>query len=135
MFVTLFYAVLDSRRRRLSYVNAGHNAPLLLKPSGGDIVLLEAKGIALGVLDDINLEEKVLDIASDDIVILYTDGVTEAINEKEEQFGQERLIETIRKNIDLPANDLIDRIKEEVTTFACGQPQFDDFTLVALKAN
>ncbi len=135
MFVTLFYAVLDSRRRRLSYVNAGHNAPLLLKPGGGDIVLLEAKGIALGVLDDINLEEKVLDIASDDIVILYTDGVTEAINEKEEQFGQERLIETIRKNIDLPANDLIDRIKEEVTTFACGQPQFDDFTLVALKAN
>ncbi|MBN2187697.1 MAG: SpoIIE family protein phosphatase [Dehalococcoidia bacterium] len=135
MFVTLFYAVLDSRRRRLSYVNAGHNAPLLLKPNGGDIVLLEAKGIALGVLDDINLEEKMLDIASDDIVILYTDGVTEAINEKEEQFGQERLIETIRKNIDLPANDLIDRIKEEVTTFACGQPQFDDFTLVALKAN
>jgi sigma-B regulation protein RsbU (phosphoserine phosphatase) len=134
MFVTLFYAVLDSKRRRLNYVNAGHNPPLLLKGDGGSVILLQVKGIALGVMDDIELEEGELELASNDMVTLYTDGVTEAINGKEEQFGQERLIEVIAKSNNLPAQDLINRIKEEVTAFAQGQPQFDDFTLVILKA-
>jgi sigma-B regulation protein RsbU (phosphoserine phosphatase) len=134
MFVTLFYAVLESKRKRLNYVNAGHNPPLLLKGSAGGIILLQAKGIALGVMDDIDLEEGELELASNDTVILYTDGVTEAINEKEEQFGQERLMQVIAQSTDLPAQDLIDKIKEEVTAFAKGQPQFDDFTLVVLKA-
>jgi sigma-B regulation protein RsbU (phosphoserine phosphatase) len=134
MFVTLFYAVLDSKRKLLRYVNAGHNPPLLLKETAGGVILLEAKGIALGVLDDISLEERELELASNDVVIFYTDGVTESINEKEEQFGQERLIAAIEKSIDLPVQDLIDKVKEEVTTFAQGQPQFDDLTLVALKA-
>lgn len=134
MFVTLFYAVLDSKRRRLNYVNAGHNPPLLLQGSAGNVILLEAKGIALGVMDDIDLEERELELASNDTVILYTDGVTEAINEKEEQFGQERLIEVAAQSTNLPARNLINRIREEVTTFAQGQPQFDDFTLVILKA-
>jgi sigma-B regulation protein RsbU (phosphoserine phosphatase) len=134
MFVTLFYAVLDSKRRSLNYVNAGHNPPLLLKGSAGGVILLEAKGIALGVMDDIDLEEGDLELASNDTVILYTDGVTEAINEKEEQFGRERLMQVIAQSADLPARDLIDKIKEEVTAFAKGQPQFDDFTLVVLKA-
>jgi len=134
MFVTLFYAVLDSKRKRLNYVNAGHNPPLLLKEAAGGVILLEAKGIALGVLDDIDLEERELELASNDVVIFYTDGVTESINEKEEQFGQDRLIAAIEKGIDLPVQDLIDKVKEEVTTFARGQPQFDDLTLVALKA-
>ena len=134
MFVTLFYAVLDSKRRRLNYVNAGHNPPLLLKGDAGSVILLQVKGIALGVMDDIDLEEGELELASNDMVTLYTDGVTEAINGKEEQFGQERLIEVVAKSNNLPAQDLINRIREEVTIFAQGQPQFDDFTLVILKA-
>jgi sigma-B regulation protein RsbU (phosphoserine phosphatase) len=134
MFVTLFYAVLDSKRKRLNYVNAGHNPPLLLKGDAGSVILLQVKGIALGVMDDIDLEEGELELASNDMVTLYTDGVTEAINKKEEQFGQERLIEVVMKSTNLPARDLINKIKEEVTAFAQGQPQFDDFTLVALKA-
>ena len=95
---------------------------------------LEAKGIALGVLENISLEERELQLESNDTVILYTDGVTEAINGEEEQFGQDRLIETIRRNLYLPVCDLINRIEEEVATFSQGQPQFDDFTLVGLKA-
>lgn len=134
MFVTLFYAMLDSKRKRLNYVNAGHNPPLLLKASAGGIILLRAKGIALGVMDKAELEERELELASNDIIILYTDGVTDAINEKEERFGQERLIEVIAQGTNLSAQDLIDKIKEEVTVFARGQPQFDDFTLVILKA-
>jgi sigma-B regulation protein RsbU (phosphoserine phosphatase) len=134
MFVTLFYALLDLKRKRLNYVNAGHNPPLLLKGGAGSVILLEAKGIALGVMDDIDLEERELELASNDLMILYTDGVTEAINKEEAPFGQERLIEVIMQSANLPARDLINRIKEEVTAFAQGQPQFDDFTLVILKA-
>ncbi len=134
MFVTLFYGVLDPNKKTLTYVNAGHNPPLVLGRGSGDIKMLEAKGIALGVMPDIELEEKEISLRKGDIVVLYTDGVTEAINNKEEQFGQDRLIEVIAQSTNLSAQDLIDRIEEEVTVFAQGQPQFDDFTLVVLKA-
>ncbi|MHB8111719.1 MAG: PP2C family protein-serine/threonine phosphatase [Syntrophorhabdaceae bacterium] len=134
MFVTLFYAVLDLQNKQLHYVNAGHNPPVLCKGSGGDIVLLGARGIALGVLDEINLQEVDLDLSHNDVVVFYTDGITEAINGKEEQFGQERLIKLIAQNNSLPAQELIDRIKGAVTDFARGQAQFDDLTLVVLKS-
>ena len=133
MFVTLFYAVLDSKRKRLSYVNAGHCPPLVLKQGVGGVVPLEAKGIALGVMDGIDLEEKESELASDDVVIFYTDGVTEAINDKAEQFGQQRLTQLIEESHNLTAQELIKRIQQEVTAFSQGQPQFDDVTLMILK--
>ncbi len=134
MFVTLFYALLDLKQRRLSYVNAGHNPPLLLRGNGGGVTLLGARGIALGVLENIDLEEKEFNLANNDIVVIYTDGITEAINAKEEQFGQERLVNLVVQNSHLSAQSLVDKIKSEVTAFSMGQPQFDDLTLVVLKA-
>jgi sigma-B regulation protein RsbU (phosphoserine phosphatase) len=134
MFVTLFYAVLDPQTKRLHYVNAGHNPPFAVKKSSGDVILLRAKGIAMGVIDDAALEEKEITLDSNDIVVFYTDGVTEAINGAGEQFGEKRLIETINQNTDLPPRELIGRVKDEVFTFAQGQPQHDDLTLVVLKA-
>jgi sigma-B regulation protein RsbU (phosphoserine phosphatase) len=134
MFVTLFYAVLDPQKRRLQYVNAGHNPPLAVKKSSGDVILLRAKGIAMGVIDDAVLEEKEIELDSNDIVVFYTDGITEAINGAGEQFGEKRLIETINQNMDVSAKELIGRVKDKVFTFAQGQPQHDDFTLVVLKA-
>jgi sigma-B regulation protein RsbU (phosphoserine phosphatase) len=134
MFVTLFYAVLDPEKRRLQYVNAGHNPPFVVKKSSGDVILLRASGIAMGVMDDVSLEEKDIILDSNDIVVFYTDGITEAINAVGEQFGEKRLIETINRSADLTVSDLIGRVKDEVFAFAHGQPQFDDFTLVILKA-
>jgi len=134
MFVTLFYAVLDPEKRRLQYVNAGHNPPFVVKKSSGDVILLRASGIAMGVMDDVSLEEKEIELDSNDIVVFYTDGITEAINGAGEQFGEKRLIETINRNADLTVKDLAGRVKDEVFDFAHGQPQFDDFTLVILKA-
>jgi sigma-B regulation protein RsbU (phosphoserine phosphatase) len=133
MFVTLFYAVLDLPDRLLRYVNAGHNPPLLLKGDTGDVSLLQAKGVALGVMDNIQLEEKELHLADNDLLVLYTDGITEAINEAKEEFGQKRLIEVVKQNAGLPARDLAGMVKNEVFAFAKGQPQHDDFTLVILK--
>lgn len=134
MFVTLFYAILDPHTKQLHYVNAGHNPPLLCKGYGGDVVLLGAQGIALGVMDEINLEEVELNLANNDVVVFYTDGITEAINGKEEQFGRERLIKLITQNSTLTAQELIDKIKSAVTDFTHGQEQFDDLTLVVLKS-
>jgi sigma-B regulation protein RsbU (phosphoserine phosphatase) len=134
MFVTLFYAVLTPEKRRLQYVNAGHNPPFVVKKNSGDVILLRASGIAMGVMDDVSLEEKEIALDSNDIVVFYTDGITEAINGAGEQFGEKSLVETITHNANLPVKDLVDRVKDDVFAFAQGQPQHDDFTLVILKA-
>lgn len=133
MFVTLFYAILDSTTMKLTYVNAGHNPPLLFRPGYDHTIPLEAKGIPLGVTEDIDIEEKQIDLLREDILVLYTDGITEAVNENEEEFGSERLKKIIRENISFSAQEMIDALKEEITTFAGKQPQFDDITLMVMK--
>ncbi len=133
MFVTLFYAILDSTKKSLKYVNAGHNPPLLIRKTPGDIVLLKAKGIALGVIDDIELEETEIKLTRGDVIALFTDGVTEAVGENKERFEQERLTRVIEKNHDLSAQNILEEIEKEVLRFAGKQPQFDDITLMVLK--
>jgi sigma-B regulation protein RsbU (phosphoserine phosphatase) len=133
MFVTLFYGVLDTGKKTITYVNAGHNPPLVLSKKGGDIVMLAAKGIALGIMSDITLEEKEVPLREGDVVILFTDGVTESINRKQEQFGQERLIKLIEENRTLSAREIVNKIEQKVAAFSEGQSQFDDLTLVAVK--
>ena len=134
MFVTLFYTVLDPQKRLLQYVNAGHNPPFVVHKGQGGVILLKAKGIAMGVLDDYSLEQKELNLDSNDTIVFYTDGITEAINNAGEQFGDKRLIETVHENLDLPAEEIIAKVKDTVFAFAQEQPQFDDFTMVVLKA-
>jgi sigma-B regulation protein RsbU (phosphoserine phosphatase) len=133
LFVTLFYAIVDPQTRRLKYVNAGHNPPILYKKKTGDIHLLEADGIALGVLEDIELEEKEVVLEEGDVVVLYTDGVTEAVNVQDEEFGEERLVQFISEHHTLSASDLIHSIQDVVMTFAGEAPQYDDLTLMILK--
>ncbi len=133
MFVTLFYAILDAKKKRLKYVNAGHNPPLLLRQPSGGTILLKADGIALGVMDGIKLEEAEVQLEKGDLITLFTDGVTEAINEKEEQFGQQRLLETIEANRTLSAKEIVHKIQEAVADFSGDQPQFDDITLMIIK--
>ena len=133
MFVTLFYGVLNTRWRRLRYVNAGHNPPMVFTKGSDEAVFLRAKGIALGVAYEIDLEELSIDLASGDILVMYTDGITEAINEQEEAFGLKRLIQVILTHRDLSSQAIIDQVQREVISFAGSQPQFDDITLMILK--
>jgi sigma-B regulation protein RsbU (phosphoserine phosphatase) len=133
LFVTLFYAIVDVHKHTLRYVNAGHNPPLLFKKATAEIQLLEADGIALGVLDEIELEEKDVTLEHGDMMVLYTDGVTEAINPAHEEFGEERLITLIQHHHILPANELIEKIEDAIMTFTEDEPQFDDFTLMVVK--
>jgi sigma-B regulation protein RsbU (phosphoserine phosphatase) len=134
MFVTLFYAVLDPKKKAIQYVNAGHCPPLLYSTRTGNVSKMQPGGIALGVVEDIELQEKELKLEKNDIVVLYTDGITEAVNEKDEQFGETRFIAVVKNNSALSPCELADKIRDEVFTFAQGQPQHDDFTLVVLKA-
>jgi sigma-B regulation protein RsbU (phosphoserine phosphatase) len=117
MFVTLFYAILDSKKKLLKYVNAGHNPPLLLRQPYGKTILLKADGIALGVMDGIHLEEAEVQLEKGDLLTLFTDGVTEAINDKEEQFGQDRLLRIVQENRMMPAKEIMRMVQEAVAAF------------------
>jgi sigma-B regulation protein RsbU (phosphoserine phosphatase) len=132
MFVTLFYAVLDPGKK-LRYINAGHNPPLLFKQGTDNAVLLKARGLALGVRPDIDLQEEVVQLESGDLIVLYTDGITEAINEAGEAFGMERLIDVIQRHRSLEVGDILTAIQRSVIDFEGRQPQFDDITLMILR--
>jgi serine phosphatase RsbU (regulator of sigma subunit) len=133
MFVTLFYAILDASHKNLHYVNAGHNPPFLFRSGTDDIIRLETKGIPLGVTEEIDIEEKELAVRKNDVLVLYTDGVTEAVNEKEEEFGKDRLIQVILEHRALTAHDMIEKVTDALMAFSGSQPQFDDITLMILK--
>ncbi len=133
MFVTVFYGVLDVRDGVFTYANAGHNPPLLVRAHNDAPEHLTADGIVLGVMEDVDLEEKQTRMATGDVLLMYTDGLTDAINEHEEEFGAERLARCLVEARDRPAEALIRHIDREVAAHVGGQPQFDDYTLIALK--
>jgi len=133
MFVTLFYGVLDERSRSLIYANAGHPPPLLFR-GDGQLEVLEVTGIALGVIGGVEYEERQVDILPGGVMILYTDGVNEAINSREEQYGLGRLCEVVRRSRHQPAQGIMDSILQDISLFASGQAQFDDITMIVVKA-
>lgn len=133
MFVTLFYAVLDPRTMKLSYINAGHNPPILLGRDVHRTLMLEAKGIALGVIDEISLEEHEVQLEPGDTLVLYTDGVTEAMDVDREQFGEGRLRAVMEAHQDISAEALMEEINRAVVAFTRGEPQSDDITLMVAK--
>ncbi len=132
LFVTVFYAVWDPRAETLTYANAGHNPPILLRSNGRES-LLRTEGMALGVLEKIEMGEKQVHISSQDIVVFYTDGVTEAINEDYDEFGMERLSMTVKATRKQDAAGIIAAITQSIQDHAGNTAQFDDVTMVVLK--
>lgn len=126
IFVTLFYAILDTKNRVLTYVNAGHNPPILFSEPGKAVTLLKAEGIALGVIDEIDLAPVEIQLKSGDVIVLYTDGVTEAANAHDEEYGSERLVHLVEQIKHKSSAEIIEEIVGDVTSFAHGRPQFDD---------
>jgi phosphoserine phosphatase RsbU/P len=132
MFVTLFYGVLDPAGMQFAYVNAGHNPPLLVR-EGGVQELGGSRGIALGVVPDVAIPPTILDLRPGDLLVLYTDGVTEAFNDRDEAFGEDRLSDFVFANRALPARALLDSLVGEIHRFAGVAAQSDDITLVIVK--
>jgi len=134
MFVTVFYGILDRMGERMIYTNAGHNPPLLYRRDENRFEVLKQNGMALGVMAGVEYGQDEIHLYPHDIVVFYTDGVTEAINKDEEQYGVDRLKKAIIMSRDMKSQQIIDHIQTTIQTFCDEEPQFDDITIMVLKA-
>lgn len=131
-FITAVYIVFDFRTNEFTYVSSGHHPPLLLRSDGAGISL-DLHGPALGVFRDVDYTTETLPLHPGDILVLYTDGVVERTNEQGEDFGIQRLQNTIDETRVLPAAALIDKVLRETEQFSASMAYPDDFTLVIIK--
>ncbi|HEV2885216.1 MAG TPA: GAF domain-containing SpoIIE family protein phosphatase [Pyrinomonadaceae bacterium] len=132
-FVTAFYAILDVTNKTLTYTNAGHNPPLLLRADDTH-KFIERGSLPLGMFRDTRYHEYYLTTEPGDVLVLYTDGVTEAQSAEGEEFGRERLAEAVRSNHQLPARELITAVQKEVIDWTDGRGATDDVTFFVIKA-
>jgi serine phosphatase RsbU (regulator of sigma subunit) len=141
MFVTAYYIILDSRERMISFASAGHNPMILYRGKAKETYYLNPPGFPVGItLPDIHLFDQTIKsdrirLHPDDTLIIYTDGITEAMNHKRELFGDERFLASIRQNSNLNIVDCVNNLKQDILTFSEGFEQNDDITLVAVKEN
>jgi sigma-B regulation protein RsbU (phosphoserine phosphatase) len=135
MFVTVFMGFYNIPSGKFVYVNAGHNPPLTRKHGGGYDFLETEPGYVLGWMENAQYKEREITIEPGDVLYLYTDGVTEAMNGKDELFGEQRLVAALNANRDCPPGELLAAVKREVDNFADGTEQADDITMLALKVN
>jgi len=133
MFVTLFYGILDHTGHTFTYVNAGHNPPIVYHGSDGTFSELAATGIAMGAVADATYTADVKPLTIGDVVVLYTDGITEAMNAREEMFGEDRLYDVIRETKGASADQIVGKILDSVKTFTGEYPQSDDITLMVIR--
>src|SRR5262245_39552559 len=133
-FVTLFYAELDPEIGRLTFLNAGHNPPLIVH-AGGTMEQLASGGLPLGIMADADFREGRTQLQPGDVLVVYSDGVSEAVNPSGEEFGPTRLYEVVARNLDASAGGIRDRIESALTKFCQGTPAADDITLVIVKRN
>jgi sigma-B regulation protein RsbU (phosphoserine phosphatase) len=132
LFVTVFYAIWDPVSQTLTYSSGGHNPPVLIGHNGS-ITYLKTKGVALGVLEQVSIEQKQVRIREGDLIIFYTDGITEAMNEDYDEYGLERLCMLATDMRHKDATEIVQAITSAVEEHADGTPQFDDITLVVMK--
>ena len=131
-FVTLFYAELDPESGALSFLNAGHNPPLIVH-AAGTVEQLASGGLPLGIKADADYREGRTHLQLGDVLVIYSDGVTEAASPNGEEFGPTRLYEVVSRNVDASAAGIRDRIESALTKFSQGTQAADDITLVIVK--
>ena len=130
-FVTLFYGLLDTTKHILRFTNAGQDAPMVVGPSGEK--RLKGGGIPVAMLEDFTYEEQSVMIHPGDVVVIFSDGIPEAFDKNENEFGEERLLQVLQSRERKSANEIADAIIEAATAHAAGVAQADDMTLVVVK--
>jgi sigma-B regulation protein RsbU (phosphoserine phosphatase) len=130
-YATFFFAAYDPRTRRLDCVNAGHNPPVLLR--NGEVIRLETGGPVVGLLPLAPYVEQALTLEPGDLLLLYTDGISEAMTHDDEEWGEERMIVAARKVRDKSADEILRAIFAAADKFTAGAPQHDDMTILVLK--
>lgn len=132
MFVTVFYGILNIHTGVISYSNAGHNPPILMKADGSTSFVPLTHDLILGAMDDTTFHEKQLTLSPGDNLFLYTDGVTEAMNNQHELYSEKRLLENCQKMTGKSPKDVVEKITETVGEFVVGAMQSDDITLLSI---
>lgn len=133
LFITVFFVSYDPKSRTLTWANGGHNQPLLQRAREQDVAWLDADGMLVGILDDVEYEERQMTLDPGDILLLYTDGITEARNEAGEMYGEDRLCQLVRENAHLSAQELLDHVYETAREWGRNVVQYDDVTAVVMK--
>jgi len=139
MFITIFFITLDSNKRTISFASAGHNPMILYRRESDSCYFLNTRGMPLGISlpEGMSFEESLqsdkVKLKKDDMLIAYTDGITEAMNHGGRQYGNDRLIEFIRTNSELSPEDFAAKLDADINRFTAGAPQNDDITLVVIK--
>ncbi len=134
MHATLFYGILDSSKDIFHFSNAGHNPPFLID-SDKKVTRLTKGGTVLGFMEDYQFEEDLIKLNTGDTVIIYSDGITEALNKQNEEFGEDRLLTILTENMKSTADTLIEKVFNAIKTFVNDVPQSDDITIVVIKKN
>lgn len=136
MFVTMFHAILNLNKNTLNCANAGHN-PLMIAHANGKVDTISLDGMALGLDRGARFDKKMgtqtITLKSGDVFIMYTDGITEAMNKQEEEFEEERLAEILGSSVKLSAKEITENIIAGLNKFTDGAPQFDDITMLTIK--
>jgi sigma-B regulation protein RsbU (phosphoserine phosphatase) len=131
-YATFFYGILDPSQHTFVYTNAGHNPPILLRASG-ESETLDAGGLPVGIMPGSTYEHGAVTVGAGDTLVMYTDGVTEASNTADEEYGEERLLSLAKAGSERAALEFLESVYEDVFSFAAGMPQGDDITMVVLK--
>ena len=133
-FVTLFYGEFDRKNLQFCYCNAGHNYPFVIRKDG-KIEYFREGGLLVGAFQSARYECDTFQLAPGDVVFFYTDGLNEAHDSGDEEYGEERLLEFVKSNRHLPPQELTETVISEVRNFAAGEANEDDMTIVVLKIN
>ena len=133
MFVTIFYGIYNIRTGEVTYTNAGHNPPYLMKANGTVEILPMSKDIVAGAINGFQFSEETFQLERGDTLLLFTDGVTEAIDPDENEYDNERLKKLLQQCGKLSCKEIVDAVKADVKAFAGDAEQSDDITLMAMK--
>jgi sigma-B regulation protein RsbU (phosphoserine phosphatase) len=135
-YATFFYGELDVTSRAMTYVNAGHNPPMLFRQNGGgvDVLRLDTGGPVIGLIEECAYQQGKVTLAPGDVLVAYTDGISEAMNAANEEWGEDRFMDAVKPNRALPASTLIDHLMISADAFVAGVPQHDDMTLLVVRA-
>jgi serine phosphatase RsbU (regulator of sigma subunit) len=133
MFVTAIFAILDLRTGKLNFSNAGHNRPIIIRSNQSFSEELPQGDIALGVMEDVQYRNMEISIDPGDLILFYTDGLTETFSKDDEEYGVKRAIEFLKQNYHLDINEILESLETELYNFRGGQPRTDDLTLIGLK--
>jgi phosphoserine phosphatase RsbU/P len=131
-FITFFFSLLDSKTGELTFANAGHNPPIIIR-ANGTAEMLEGGGPVLGILSIAPYSEMKAQLDHGDMLVLYSDGVTEATNNAYDEFGEEGFIKVLTEHRDEPANTIVQAVTKALLDFAAGAPQADDITMIVAK--